>query len=53
MTAATEVGKIARRAVIIAGKDLDDESRKIFYSALDSIAANLHKLSKEGLPEND
>lgn len=53
MTAAKEVGNIARKAVSIAGKDLDDESRKIFYSALDSIAANLHKLSKEGLPEND
>lgn len=51
LKAAEDVGILAKRAVEIGGKDLDDESRTVFYSALDSIAANLHILSKEGLTE--
>lgn len=55
----TEEGKVAaefvrRRAglaVEIAGKDLTEESREIFYEALESIVLNLRGLSKEGLPE--
>jgi len=37
--------------VSLAGKDLSDENRTIFYEALTSIAENLRQLSKEGLPE--
>lgn len=55
----TEAGKAAaefvrRRvslAVEIAGKDLTEENREIFYEALESIVSNLRKLGKEGIPE--
>jgi len=55
----TENGRIAAGhvlhkaglAVELAGRDLDEESREIFYRALDSITANLTELSKKGLPE--
>lgn len=42
----------ASKAVEIAGADLTDEQREIFYNALGSIAANIQKMSKEGLPED-
>ena len=35
----------------VAGKDLTEESRAAFYTALESIVANLRKLSEEGLPQ--
>ncbi|MBQ3551711.1 MAG: hypothetical protein IJA35_00920 [Clostridia bacterium] len=38
-------------AVDLAGKDLDDDKRAIFYEALESIALNLRELCREGLPE--
>ncbi len=38
-------------AVELAGADLTEENREIFYTALESIAAQLRRLSKEGLPE--
>lgn len=41
----------ASRAVEMAGKDLTDEMRDVFYKSLDSITLNLCKLSKEGIPE--
>lgn len=55
----TEAGKAAaefvrRRAslaVEIAGKDLTEENREMFYEALESIMSNLRKLGKEGIPE--
>lgn len=50
-TAAAQVSRRASRAVELAGKDLDDQTRDIFYKALESIASNLTALSKEGLPE--
>ena len=50
-TAAEQVCKRASRAVEMAGKDLTDETREIFYEALESITSNLHELSKEGIPE--
>ena len=46
--------RICERAAIaveIAGRDLTDENRKIFYSALDSISANLQVLSEDGIPQ--
>ena len=51
--AAACVKQRATLAVDIAGRDLSEESRTIFYAALESIAGNLRILSKEGLPEND
>lgn len=55
----TELGKetagfVARRAQIAvqeAGKDLSDQERQAFYTALSAIAARLEGLSQEGLPE--
>lgn len=49
--AAEHVCNRASRAVEVAGKDLNNETREIFYQTLDSITVNLRKLSKEGIPE--
>jgi len=49
--AAGHVQRKASQAVELAGRDLDDESREIFYRALDSITKNLIELSKSGIPE--
>ena len=49
--AAEQVSHRAGRAVELAGKDLSDETREMFYQALASITANLSKLSKEGILE--
>lgn len=48
--AAEYVGKCAALAVALAGKDLDEVTRTIFYNALESIAGNLRELSVKGLP---
>jgi len=37
--------------VELAGAGLSDETREIFYAALEQITANLQVLSKEGLPQ--
>lgn len=50
-TAAEHVRKRASLAVELAGKDLSEETRESFYTALDSIALNLREISKEGLPQ--
>jgi len=49
--AAEHVCRRAGVAVEHAGRGISDEHRAIFYSALESIAANLQTLSKEGLPQ--
>lgn len=49
--AAEHVQKRAAVAVELAGKGVSDEDRAVFYSVLETIAANLHTLSKEGLPQ--
>ncbi|HIT57107.1 MAG TPA: MarR family transcriptional regulator [Candidatus Galloscillospira stercoripullorum] len=49
--AAQHVRQRASRAVEIAGKDLTDEAREIFYTALDSIIGNLRRMTSEGIPE--
>lgn len=49
--AAEQVSHRASKAVELAGKDLTDETRDIFYQALESITSNLTTLSKEGIPE--
>ena len=48
--AAEQVSLRASKAVELAGKDLDDQTRDIFYKALESITSNLTILSKEGIP---
>lgn len=56
----TDKGKIAADtlkkrialAVELAGNDVSDEKRAIFYEVLDSISGNLKILAKNGLPEN-
>ena len=49
--AAQHVCRRASRAVELAGQDLQPEDRECFYQALDSITANLRRLSREGIPE--
>ena len=49
--AAEHVRDRAAVAVELAGEGLTDESREIFYTALEQITANLQTLSKEGLPQ--
>ena len=49
--AAEHVCQRASRAVEVAGKDLTDAEREVFYKSLDSITANLRALCKEGIPE--
>lgn len=49
--AAEFVRERASLAVELAGKDLTDEKRAIFYEALESIVYNLREISKEGLPQ--
>lgn len=49
--AAKQVSERAERAVELAGKDLTDDVREIFYQSLESIANNLQSLSKEGIPK--
>ena len=50
--AALHVQERAAVAVELAGAGLSDETREVFYSALEQITANLQTLSREGLPTN-
>ena len=49
--AARQVSLRASKAVELAGKDLTDETREVFYKALASIAENLTVLCRDGIPE--
>lgn len=49
--AADHVRIRASQAVAYAGKDLSDETREVFYAAMESIVSNLRQLSKDGIPE--
>ncbi len=51
LLAAEHVNERASRAVELAGRELTDEEREIFYKALDSITTNLRQLSEEGIPD--
>ncbi len=51
MEAAEHVRRRASQAVEIAGKDLSEEHREIFYASMESIINNLRQLSKDGIPE--
>ncbi len=42
----------AAKAVALAGRDLTEEARAAFYTALDSIVTNLRELSAKGIPES-
>lgn len=48
---AEHVRQRVRVAVESAGRGIEQEHRAIFYDALETITANLLKLSREGLPE--
>ncbi|MBQ4640946.1 MAG: winged helix-turn-helix transcriptional regulator [Clostridia bacterium] len=49
--AAEQVCKRAGKAVEVAGKDLNDDTRAVFYYALESIVKNLKQLDRDGIPE--
>ena len=51
--AADHVQRRASLAVELAGKDLSDGDRAVFYSALESITNNLRDLTKEGIPNDE
>ena len=46
------VRRRAALAVEYAGKDMAEEERVIFYTALESIAGNLKILTQDGIPED-
>ena len=50
---AQQVRKRATLAVKLAGKDLTDDARQIFYKSMDLIANNLRELCKDGLPPTE
>lgn len=41
----------AGKAVELAGRGLSEESREVFYRALDTIVENMRELSEKGIPE--
>ena len=49
--AAEYVNRLASAAVEAAGRELTPESRAVLYAALESIAARLSVISREGIPE--
>lgn len=51
IAAAEYVRRRASLAVEIAGSELTDEKRAIFYETLEMIASKLRDISKEGLPQ--
>lgn len=51
MDAADYVCRKAVAAVQIAGQELDDETRTILYRSLRGIAAQIQKISEDGIPE--
>ena len=51
ITAATDVKKIASNVVEIAGRNLSDQDRTTFYTALDIISNNLREMSRRGIQE--
>ncbi len=49
--AAEQVCKRAGKAVEMAGQDLTEETRAVFYQALESIVKNLKQLDQTGIPD--
>ncbi len=52
LTVAHRIRSRADRAVQLAGADLNDETRAVFYEALEAICTRLQELSRDGLPED-
>lgn len=52
MEAAEYISSRVALAVQLAGKDLSEDDRKIFYDSLESILKNLRNLSHNGIPDN-
>lgn len=50
---ALEISKTAENAVALAGIGLNDADRRIFYQTLDLIAANLRRISREGVKQKE
>ncbi len=48
---AKTVSERAEKAVALAGKDLSEEKRSLFYEALDTIVENMRELTKKGIPD--
>lgn len=46
---ARQVVSIVQTAVEMAGENLTDEDRRVFYQTLDLIAGNLRRISREGV----
>ena len=53
LQAAQNVNMVAVCAVEQAGEGLDDEQREVFYRVLETIAQNLHIISRDGLKEKE
>ena len=51
LEAAEYICSRAAKAVELAGKDISDQDRIVFYQALSSITENLRTLGQQGLPE--
>ena len=51
MEAAESVMRRASLAVELAGEEVSDENRSIFYGTFEIISNNLREISKNGLPE--
>lgn len=51
LAAARHVRQRVSIAVQIAGEDLSEENRAVFYESLEKIASKLREISKEGLPQ--
>ena len=49
--AAEYLAKRISLAVELAGNEISDENREIFYKAFEIISTNLRNISKDGLPE--
>lgn len=49
--AAEQVCRRAGKAVEMAGRDLTEETRAVFYQALESIVKNLKQLDQTGIPD--
>lgn len=53
LAAARFVQERATLAVKLAGQELSEENRQTMYDALESVAVNLRRLSREGLPDEE
>ncbi len=51
MEIAKSVKRRAVKAMEIAGRDLTEDTRTLFYSALDSVVDNLRELTQKGIPD--